>query len=361
MSGRVDVTALKARVEIVTVIGQTVALKKSGRQFVGFCPFHENHRTPAFVVWPEAGLWKCYGACDAGGDVIAFVMRRDQCDFRAACETLDHGQAWVGVPPMTRATLPVEPAGPPPTAWQERGREFAAECQAALFAPVGAKALAYLTGPARGLTVDTIAAKGLGFNPADRHVEPARWGFPPEERPLWLPRGIVIPAVAGGQLWRLKVRRAQADPKYVQVRRPRPAPVLYNAEAAVGRRVVVFAEGEFDCLLLEQTAGDLAGVVTLGAQGEALDLELWALPYLLDAELMLAAYDVDQDAAGQGKSERGLGRLLALSRRMRRLAVPALGPGDKDITDFWMAGGDLRGWLAEELAAYAAQTVSAAG
>ena len=46
---------IKDRIDIVDIVGETVKLKKSGRTFTGFCPFHSNTRTPSFVVWPEIG------------------------------------------------------------------------------------------------------------------------------------------------------------------------------------------------------------------------------------------------------------------------------------------------------------------
>ncbi|HEY4689275.1 MAG TPA: DNA primase [Anaerolineae bacterium] len=79
---------IKDRIDIVDVVGETVKLKKSGRTFTGFCPFHSNTRTPSFVVWPESGTWKCFGACNTGGDVFTFVMKRDGLEFREALEML---------------------------------------------------------------------------------------------------------------------------------------------------------------------------------------------------------------------------------------------------------------------------------
>jgi DNA primase len=79
---------IKDRIDIVDVVSETVRLKKSGRTFTGFCPFHSNTRTPSFVVWPETGTWKCFGACNTGGDVFTFVMKRDGLEFRDALEQL---------------------------------------------------------------------------------------------------------------------------------------------------------------------------------------------------------------------------------------------------------------------------------
>ncbi len=72
---------VKDRTDIVEIIGQTVRLKKSGKNHTGFCPFHPNTRTPAFVVFSETGTWRCFGACNEGGDVYKFLMKKEGWDF----------------------------------------------------------------------------------------------------------------------------------------------------------------------------------------------------------------------------------------------------------------------------------------
>jgi DNA primase len=79
---------IKDRLDILDVVSETVKLKKSGRTYVGFCPFHANTRTPSFVVWPESGTWKCFGACNTGGDVFTFLMKRDGLEFKDALHEL---------------------------------------------------------------------------------------------------------------------------------------------------------------------------------------------------------------------------------------------------------------------------------
>ncbi len=79
---------IKDRIDILDVVSETVKLKKSGRTYVGFCPFHANTRTPSFVVWPESGTWKCFGACNTGGDVFTFLMKRDGLEFKDALHEL---------------------------------------------------------------------------------------------------------------------------------------------------------------------------------------------------------------------------------------------------------------------------------
>jgi DNA primase len=79
---------IKDRIDIVELVAETVKLRRSGRTYTGFCPFHANTRTPSFVVWPESGTWKCFGACNTGGDVFTFVMKRDGLEFKEALHEL---------------------------------------------------------------------------------------------------------------------------------------------------------------------------------------------------------------------------------------------------------------------------------
>lgn len=83
-----EIDEIKERVDVVELIGESVKLRKSGKNYVGFCPFHPNTRTPAFVVFPESGTWRCFGACNEGGDVFRFVMKREGLDFPEALRKL---------------------------------------------------------------------------------------------------------------------------------------------------------------------------------------------------------------------------------------------------------------------------------
>ncbi len=81
-----DIERLRSTVSIVDVVGQFVALRKTGRNWVGLCPFHAE-RTPSFNVREETGRYKCFG-CDKSGDVFTFVQEHEHVDFVGAVEYL---------------------------------------------------------------------------------------------------------------------------------------------------------------------------------------------------------------------------------------------------------------------------------
>ena len=80
---------IKSKIDIVDLVSEAgVKLRHTGKNYTGFCPFHENKHTPAFVVWPETGTWRCFGQCNEGGDIFKFVMKKEGIDFKEALQEL---------------------------------------------------------------------------------------------------------------------------------------------------------------------------------------------------------------------------------------------------------------------------------
>ena len=73
---------VKQKTDIAEIIGQYTALKKSGKNLTGLCPFH-SEKHPSFYVYPEQQSWHCFGACNTGGDVLSFIMKKETHDMRA--------------------------------------------------------------------------------------------------------------------------------------------------------------------------------------------------------------------------------------------------------------------------------------
>ena len=85
--------------DIVELIGQTVKLKRQGRNFIGLCPFH-SEKSPSFSVDPTKQFFYCFG-CKAGGNAIDFVIKRDRVEFRDALRQLA-GPAGIDLPQFER-------------------------------------------------------------------------------------------------------------------------------------------------------------------------------------------------------------------------------------------------------------------
>lgn len=60
--------------DIVEVIGKYTNLKRSGVNYKGLCPIHQE-KTPSFMVSPAKNIWKCFG-CGKGGNIIDFVIEK---------------------------------------------------------------------------------------------------------------------------------------------------------------------------------------------------------------------------------------------------------------------------------------------
>ena len=151
------VEEVRARADIVDVIGEFVQLKKAGREYKANCPFHEE-RTPSFYVVPDKGFYKCFG-CGKSGDVFAFVMERQGMDF---VESVKHvaGRAGVEVREVTRSQEEEDPHRP-----LYELNAFASQWfhEQLIAVDVGAGARAYLKG--RGIGADVAERFGLGFAP----------------------------------------------------------------------------------------------------------------------------------------------------------------------------------------------------
>jgi DNA primase len=92
--------------EIVDIVSEHVSLKKKGRELLGLCPFHEDHR-PSLYVNPAKQIFKCF-ACGAGGDVLKFVQMREGLTFPQAVERLAE-RAGIQLRPVRRTVTPATP------------------------------------------------------------------------------------------------------------------------------------------------------------------------------------------------------------------------------------------------------------
>ncbi len=151
---------IKARIDIVDLVSETVKLRHSGKNYTGFCPFHTNTRTPAFVVFPDSGTWRCFGQCNEGGDIFRFVMKKEGWDFPETLRFLAE-KAGVQLEPVTPQRLEADQVNERLQGLLEEAVNFYRHHL--LQTPGGKPALAYLT--KRGLTQETIENFGLGYAP----------------------------------------------------------------------------------------------------------------------------------------------------------------------------------------------------
>src|SRR5579863_6421009 len=153
---------VKQQADIVRVIGEYVRLKKTGQNFTGLCPFHQE-KTPSFAVHPVRQIYHCFG-CGAGGDVFKFVMELDKCAFPEAVRTVAE-KCGIAIPKPRERSPEERMENQQRGALVEMHREAAAFfARQLLEAAEGKVAYAYLED--RGLNKEAITRFGLGFAPS---------------------------------------------------------------------------------------------------------------------------------------------------------------------------------------------------
>ena len=166
MAGRIPqpfIDTLLDRVDIVDVVDRRVALKKTGKNYMACCPFHDE-KTPSFSVNPDRQFFYCFG-CGASGNAIGFVMDYENIDFPQAVQILADGVG-LEVPHETAggrdgSGKASESPNKPLYTFMERCDAFYR--QALREHPAAARAVAYLK--SRGLSGEAARDFGIGYAP----------------------------------------------------------------------------------------------------------------------------------------------------------------------------------------------------
>jgi DNA primase len=187
------INRIKNVANIVDIVSDSVVLKKSGRNFLGLCPFH-NEKTPSFTVSAEKQIFYCFG-CHTGGNVFSFVMQYEGLSFPEAVRVI--GSKY-GIEVPDRAMSPEDKRR-----ISEKDKLFRVNELAMMFfrenlhSPViGQPAKTYLVG--RGMTRKIIEGHQLGYAPNRwdgllRHLEQKRVPLDYIAK-----TGLIIPRKSGG-------------------------------------------------------------------------------------------------------------------------------------------------------------------
>jgi DNA primase len=323
---------VRAASDIVELVGQTVQLRRAGRNWVGLCPFHAE-KTASFTVSPDRQLYHCF-SCKAGGDVFKFVQESEKVAFLEAAEMLSR-----------RAAIPV------PERRGERSGVRNALLEALELAAQsyehwlrdpqrGKETRAYLE--SRGLREQTLRSFRLGLAPEGwQNLLDRLRGKVGEEALVQAGlavlredgRGqydrfrhrLMIPLIApGGQVVGFAARAlADEHPKYLNS----PETAVYRKSAFVfaleqarrtlpGAGELVVVEGQLDAIALHQ-----AGIVnTVATSGTALTAEHARAFRRLVPRIALT---FDGDAAGREATMRSIGELLAEGLEVCIVDLPA--------------------------------------
>ena len=317
------VDRVRSESNIVDVISDYVRLRRSGKNWTGLCPFHDDKK-PSFSVEPVRGIFKCF-SCGEGGNVFTFLMKKNGWSFPETVRALAQ-ELGIEIPEDGRNAEELSETERLVSALKEAARRFHAE----LFEDRSDHALAYFRG--RGFDDETIRKFGLGYAP-----ESWDWlltgltssGYAAEE----LERaGLVIARRKGeghydrfrgralfpifesnGRLVGFGARRMGSDPDQPKYINSPDSPVynksrvlygLYQAKDSIRKEGhVLFVEGYADVVSLHQ-----GGITTAVAScGTAIAPEHAKLIARFTNRAILI---FDSDPAGEKATERGISTLI---------------------------------------------------
>ncbi len=304
---------LRDSLDIVSVISRYVKLKKRGRNYVGLCPFHDE-KTPSFVVSPEKQIFHCFG-CGASGDVVKFLMRIEDIDFKTAVKELAK-EAGMTVPHFSKSAQDN-------SSEKSRLKEVMNIAETFFKSQLNINVIDYLK--ERGVTEQSIEKFGIGFAPnnGDKFItytkqrgvsidELKNAGLARVDKngkiyayfwnriilPIFDLRGDII--AFGGRIF------GTGEPKYLNS----PDTILFTkgnilypfniAKAGVRQKhAALVVEGYFDSLTLQQEGIDIA-VSSMGTSFT--DAQAKLLKRFAD----IAYFLYDDDAAGIKGAERAV-------------------------------------------------------
>jgi DNA primase len=338
---------VKQQSDIVRVIGEYVRLKKSGQNFSGLCPFHQE-KTPSFSVSPVKQMYYCFG-CGKGGDVFQFVMELEKSPFPEAVRTVAE-KCGIAIPKPRERSPEERRENQQRASLVEIHREAAAFfSKHLLLSSEGKAALGYLED--RGLDRESINRFGIGFAPSggDTLFRALKQKF--EDKDLEV-SGLVGRDQSGRFYDRFRRRimfpisneagkviafggRAMGDdmPKYMNS----PETPIYSKsntlyhldrakEALRHSDFAVLVEGYMDAIAVAR-AGIGNVVASCGTSLAEPQIKL------LSRFTQRIVVNYDPDTAGQAATERSLTLLLEKEFDVRVLALPGGSDPDKFIKE----------------------------
>ncbi|MGY2780615.1 DNA primase [Thermostichus sp. MS-CIW-23] len=155
---------VRQKADLVEVVAEKVVLRKQGKNFVGLCPFHNDHK-PSFQVSPSKQIYKCF-SCGAGGDVLRFVMQTEHLPFAEAVRHLAR-RYHIPLPTRHTETQPLGSLDERELSHREKLLEILAMAadfyRHALRSQLGSAARQYLR--SRHLSEETLQKFQIGFAP----------------------------------------------------------------------------------------------------------------------------------------------------------------------------------------------------
>jgi DNA primase len=336
---------VKQQADIVRVVGEYVRLKKTGKDFSGLCPFHQE-KSPSFTVSPIKQIFYCFG-CGKGGDVFNFVMEMEKSAFPEAVRTVAE-KCGIAIPRPRERSPEERQENQQRSALVEMHREAQAFFTKQISGTLEGKAArAYLED--RGLDSKAIDRFGIGYAPSDGDalLRVLKQKYPEK---LLVESGLISRGEQGNRMFdRFRRRimfpiandsgkivafggRALGDemPKYMNSPETpiySKSNVLYHmdrAKEALRRSdFAVLVEGYMDAIAVAR-AGISNVVASCGTSLAEPQIKL------LSRFTKRVILNYDPDNAGQMAAERSVALLLEQDFEVRVLALPPVGDKKAD-------------------------------
>ena len=348
MSGQIPKTFiddLLARTDIVDVVGGFVTLKKSGSNYKGLCPFHDE-KTPSFTVSQDKQFYHCFG-CGANGSAISFLMDYNHLDFVSAVEELA-SRAGLDVPREGGGTVTRDHKSTELYELQELVIQFYKK-QLKQHADAD-RAVNYLK--QRGITGELALQFELGYAPAGWDNLIRSLGQSDAAQKRLLEAGLIIQRDTGGFYDRFRDRiifpirdqrgraigfggRVLGDgtPKYLN---SPETPIFHKGRELYGLYQARHASKNLDRLYIVEGYMDVLALVQHGISNVAATLGTAATGDHLESVFRLTAeiiFCFDGDTAGRTAAWRALETSLPLLRDGRRIFFMFM-PQGKDPDDY---------------------------
>ncbi len=312
-----------------------------GGEYKGKCPWCGGK--DRFTVWPLRDRFICR-KCKKSGDSIDFLQKKRGMNYTESCKFLGLKTNFKKKTKISYLSPKWEPRiiKNPPLKWQEQARIILNRSINYLSGPFGKRHRAFLN--ERGINPSMIKRYSLGYNRKELYASRNEWGLSEsinettgKQKKVWIPTGHIIPMFdRAGNILRLRIRRTfiknDDSQKYIIT----PGSSMGFMQFQYNKKnPSMIVESELDAMLCDNVSGHYVNVYAVGNASARPDVETHRK--LMNSKIL---FSLDNDKAGQAEFDWWGKQYMDTKRKFC--------PTNKDVGDFFKAGGDVKKWIDED-------------